>query len=41
MSIYRGVIPPEIYHVRNAMSEFDDTNIDLYDFCWRIVNYSG
>jgi hypothetical protein len=39
--IFQDVIPPEIYHVRSDMTEFDKTNIDLYDFCRRIVNYSG
>ncbi len=37
---YPPTIDPKIYAVRSAMPGFDDnTKIDLYDFCKRIVNY--
>ena len=36
---YQGVIEPEIYHIYQDLSFFDDDKIDLYDFCKRIVEY--
>lgn len=39
MSMYPNVIDGNIYTIRDAMPLFDDVNIDLYDFCKRIVNY--
>ena len=32
---------PMVVYVRNNMKTFDDDKVDLYDFCNRIVNYSG
>ncbi len=36
---YPGIIEPEIYHIYQNLSFFDDDKIDLYDFCKRIVEY--
>jgi hypothetical protein len=30
-----------IFEIRSAMTDFEDSNVDLYDFCWRIANYSA
>ncbi len=38
---YEGVIEPQIYAVKNTLSYFDSTSVDLYDFCKGIVDYQG
>lgn len=37
---YPDVIENEIYHIRTQLKEFEDPNIDLYQFCKAIVDYS-
>lgn len=37
---YEGVIDAEIYQIRSQLKEFEDPNIDLYQFCKAIVDYS-
>jgi len=37
---YDGVIDGEIYQIRTHLKEFEDPNIDLYQFCKGIVDYS-
>jgi hypothetical protein len=37
---YPDVIENEIYHIRSHLKEFEDPNIDLYQFCKAIVDYS-
>lgn len=38
---YPDVIPPEIYHIRAQLNEFEDPHIDLYQFCQAIVTYTN
>lgn len=38
-SQYQGILPPEIYHIKDTLAYFDSTSVDLYDFCKGIVNY--
>jgi len=38
---YEGVIEPQIYAVKNTLSYFDSTSVDLYDFCKGIVDYQA
>ena len=36
---YPGIMPPEIYHVKDTLAYFDSTSVDLYDFCKGIVDF--
>ncbi|HPF17767.1 MAG TPA: clostripain-related cysteine peptidase [Thermotogota bacterium] len=37
---YEGVINGEIYQIRTQLKEFEDPNIDIYQFCKAITGYS-
>jgi hypothetical protein len=36
---YKGVLNDSIFRVRSEMNAFDGANVDLYDFCKRLVEY--
>ena len=38
---YQGVIEPQIYTVKNTLTYFDSTSVDLYDFCKGLVDYQA